>query len=548
MICTAANALWLAGCLQEAARFRRATTRVREEQARVLQRLVRTNANTEFGRRHGFASIRTAREYQERVPMRSYDEYCPYIDSIAAGSANVLTRDRITLFEPTSGSAAATKLIPYTAALQRQFQKGIQPWIADLFLHHPDLMRGPAYWSVSPVISPHRHTAGGIPIGFDDDSQYVGGWRRALVQAVLAAPASLRHAPDMNAFRYQTLLALVRNGGLRIISVWNPTFLTLLLDGLPQSADALRRDLQADRVRADVLRAALAAGTAAERHAILWPRLGLLSCWTGGRAAGPAAELGRLFPHARLQGKGLIATEGFVSLPQIGHDGSALAVRSHFLEFAPVDSRNEACETPALLAHELERGRRYAVILSTAGGLYRYCLHDVIEVIGHLHECPLIAFLGKQEYVSDWFGEKLHEAHVASVLDAALDSAGVSASFAMLACDPTSAPPAYVLYIEAAADDDTLNVVARDVEQSLHGNFHYDYARRLGQLGPVRVFRAERAADAFLSAAVRAGRRAGDVKLLALDRRDGWSREQRGHFIATRRSTPCGSALLLRAD
>ena len=57
MICTAANALWLSACLAEAARFRRATRRVREEQARLLRHLLRRNADTEFGRRHGFASI-----------------------------------------------------------------------------------------------------------------------------------------------------------------------------------------------------------------------------------------------------------------------------------------------------------------------------------------------------------------------------------------------------------------------------------------------------------------------------------------------------------
>src|SRR6202035_1674739 len=130
-----------------------------------------------------------------------------------------------------------------------------------------------------------------------------------------------------------------------------------------------------DAHRASTLRTALGARTAGERHAVLWPHLHTISCWTDANAAVPAAHVAGLFPHARIQGKGLIATEAFISLPLVGHDGAALAVRSHFLEFESVNGQNEMCDREARLAHELERGRRYAVIVSTGGGLYRYHLH-----------------------------------------------------------------------------------------------------------------------------------------------------------------------------
>jgi hypothetical protein len=543
MICTAANALWLAGCVGEAARFRRATRRVQEEQAAVLRGLLRSNEQTAFGRRHGFAAIRTMREYQRRLPIRSYEHYEAEIDRIATGEQHVLTREPVRLFEPTSGSAAASKLIPCTSSLQREFQRGIKPWIADLFTRDPDLMRGPAYWSVSPATPAEPRTAGGLPIGFDDDSAYVGGWRRTLVKAVMAAPSSLRHAPDIESFQSQTLVALVRSGSLRLISIWNPTFLSVILDALPARAELLLRELHDDPVRAAAVRAALKTSTAAERHARLWPRLRLISCWADANAAAPASVLRELFPQARMQPKGLIATEGFVSLPLNGHDGSALAVRSHVFEFAPIDSGGEADEETPLSAHELERGRRYTVIVSTGGGLYRYRLNDVVEVTGHVGECPLLRFAGKHEYVSDWFGEKLHEAHVASVLADALSLVSPRPAFAMLACDRDLAPPAYVVYADCAADDDALSSATAAIDEGLRRNFHYDYARLLGQLGPPRIYRSEGAAQGCLSTAVAAGQRAGGVKPLALDRRDGWSRRLRGRFIPSpSRSTPSGSA------
>src|SRR5262249_23490782 len=153
----------------------------------------------------------------------------------------------------------------------------------------------------------------------------------------------------------------------------------------------------------------------------------LISCWADARAAEAAAHVGRLFPQARIQGKGLIATEAFISLPLAGHEGSALAVRSHFLEVAPDD---QPCDRTPSLAHELEAGRRYSIIVSTGGGLYRYQLQDVVEVVGHVEQCPLIRFVGRQGYVSDQFGEKLNEAHVATVLRETFEIFGVAPAFA----------------------------------------------------------------------------------------------------------------------
>jgi GH3 auxin-responsive promoter len=544
-ICAAANRLWLAASLPEAIRFRRGTHRVASEQTRILLNLVRANASSEFGERHRFAAIRSVRDYQDAIPLRSYDDYLDDVARVANGAPNVLTAEPVRLLEPTSGSTAATKLIPYTRTLQREFQRGIQTWIADLFVRRPDLMRGQAYWSVSPLLSAQRATAGGIPIGFEDDSAYVGGWRRRLVRATMAVPPSVKHSEDIDTFQHATLLALVRSADLRLVSVWNPTFLSLLMDRLPLRGDALLRDLGSNRARADVLRAALRTSTAAERHTTLWPNLELISCWTDGNAAQAAAVLGRLFPQAEIQPKGLIATEGFVSFPMLERDGALLAFRSHFLEFAPVDdvAQGAVLDERPRLAHELERGRRYEVILSTGGGLYRYRLHDVIEVVGHVGECPCVKFVGRAGAVSDWFGEKLNEAHVGQVLREALHVANVQSRFAMLACDSGLGPPSlavplngpatarYILYIDTSHPDDLLRVVARHIDRGLRENFHYDYARRLGQLGPVGIFRARAAGDSYVAAAVTAGRRLGDVKPLALDRRSGWSERFEGRRI-----------------
>ncbi|HEX7288556.1 MAG TPA: GH3 auxin-responsive promoter family protein [Candidatus Angelobacter sp.] len=555
MICTVVNSLWLAGCLTEAARFRDAVKRVESEQQALLKRLLTANAATEFGRAHGFSSIQSVREYQERVPLRDYEGFRELVDRISAGQPNVLTREPIRLLEPTGGSAGAAKLVPYTASLQREFQRAIRSWIADLFLHDPKLLSGQAYWSVSPATMADARTPSGIAIGFEDDSAYVGGWQRRLVQSAMAVPGALRGIRDMKAFQYLTLLYLVRSSRLKLISVWNPTFLSLLVDHLPEWGDELahdlehgtsrfaaalpehlRRMLRPQERRAAELRSALRLASAAERHASLWPELRLISCWTQANAATPAAHLKTLFPQASMQGKGLIATEGFVSFPVSGHADAALAVRSHFLEFLPADSSGEVGDTPQL-AHELERGQRYAVVLTTGGGLYRYLLEDLVEVTGHLDECPLVRFVGRLGKVSDWFGEKLNEAHVTEALQDAFRALAITPDFAMLACD-TRRPASYVLYIDAAEPDEVLTRSAARIDACLRSNFHYHYARELGQIAAVRVFRARAAAETYLLTAVEKGQRAGNVKPPALDKRDGWSSIFQGRFLSNNRPQP----------
>ena len=526
MSATLANSAWLASCIPEYLRFRRALGRVCMEQERVLRGILRRNQSSAFGRRHGFSEIRTVRDYQSRVPLSDYNDYRAGVARIAKGETQVLTSERVRLFEPTSGSSSPAKWIPYTASLNHEFQRGIRAWVADMFLHDADLLHGAAYWSVSPAQAREEVTPAGIAVGFADDSEYVGGLQQRLVRSVMAVPSSVCRSRTIEAFWYATLRHLVRRSDLRLISVWSPSFLTLLADQLSEHADRLL-DEQPQ------LKPALRAATAAERHALLWPRLRVISCWADGNSGAAARTLAALFPQARIRGKGLIATEGFVSLPWEGCDGAILAVRSHFLEFLPADSSGRPDPTRPHLAHELESGQTYSVVLTTGGGLYRYDLGDLVMVLGRTQHCPLVRFVGRKD-VADWRGEKLHEVQAARIIESAFTARSIAPSFAMLACDTSGEVPNYVLYVEAAASEDDLGGIGTAIERALEENFHYRYARRLGQLGPLRVFAAHHAAASYLAACMARGQRAGDVKCLALDPRDGWTPKFEGRFAGTR--------------
>lgn len=544
---TLAQTAWLASSLAEAARLARATRDVAGAQRRLLERILRENADTDFGRRHGFGQIRTPQEYQSAVPVADYAGFVDAIERIARGEARVLTAAPVRLLEPTSGSSGARKLIPYTRSLQADFARGISPWIADLFLHEPGLLTGRGYWSVSPVATPDERTTAGLPIGFEDDLAYLGRARGALARASLAVPPAVRLIDDVESFRYATRLALLRARDLTLVSVWHPSFLTLLVRDLERDALRLADDVERGTltppahlpgVAARALEAPASPRRAAEIRRLaerfggdavgflhgLWPRLRLLSCWTGAQAATPAAQLARLFPHTRVQGKGLVATEGFVTLPMTGLAAPLLAVRTHFFEFIPADGG-----TPRL-AHELHAGGDYSVVLTTSGGLYRYRLGDRVRCVGHHHACPLLKFLGREGDVSDHVGEKLAESFVREAMGNAFASHRLAPSFAVLAWQED----AYALCVEACgvADRDVL-AAAATLDRALLANPHYANARRLGQLGPLRAYRIEGDGHAaHLAACAARGQRLGDAKPTTLWPHPGWQKPVPGRWLA----------------
>jgi hypothetical protein len=516
----ACNTAWMLAGLGELRAFLRATRRVADEQGRLLQEILDRNATCWFGRRHHFARLRGPAEYQREVPVMEVGAFSAASERIAAGEPEVLTAEPVLLLEPTSGTTSGEKLIPYTASLRRQFQRAIAAWVSDLFWHRPAARRGRAYWSVSPAL-PRRRSPGGLPIGFDEDASYLGGLTQWLVRQVLVAPPTQARSAELSDFRLATLAALLEATDLSLVSVWNPTFFIALLDLLDSARDAVLARLTTGRRRE------VEAGLGSP--AKLWPRLALLSCWTDAAAAEPARRLRELMPHVEVQPKGLLATEGVVSIPLVGRAGAALTIRSHFFEL--VEAGGEA-----RLAHQLERGGRYRVLLTTGGGLYRYPLGDEIEVVDFLHQCPLLRFLGKADRVSDRVGEKLAEPFVRAALERVLARHGLAPSFALLA--PTIGPPdSYTLYLQGCSS--LLQRLGMDLQEALEENPYYKLACGLGQLAPVRasvvpaeVGPAWRLYEARMLAR---GQKLGDIKPAVLDGWTGWA-EVFGE------AAPCGQA------
>lgn len=495
-------------------RFWNATQRPESTQLDLLRSTLSANAGTAYGRRFDFEGIDSVERYRQKVPVVDYDEMEPWIQRVAAGESQVLTSTPVVMMERSGGSTSTNKLVPYTAELLDQFSRATGPWLCNLFTSHPALLGTRSYWSVSPVARKRETTEGGLPIGFEDESEYFGPVERWALRRTMAVDPSVARITDMDDWRFETARCLLEAGDLGLISVWSPTFLTQLMTFMEDNLERLLGGLTRERETA--VREALGTDGDFAGEGI-WPRLVVISSWADGASRGFVEDLKRFFPKTPIQPKGLLATEGVVSFPLEGHEGSVLALTSHFLEFQDLGGK----EGDVVGAHELRRGGEYSPVLTTGGGLYRYHLKDVVRCLGHYHQAPLVRFEGKQDRVSDLVGEKVNARQVDLALEKARSDHGLDWRFALLA-PGDGTPPGYVLYIESDADDRTIEGSVRDLEAYLSTGHHYRYARDLGQLAPMDWVRVRDGWDGYERIMVSRGMRSGDVKPSHLDHGTDW--------------------------
>ncbi len=548
------QSIWMGTCLGGAMELRRAANgNLARVQNRVLLELLQNASQTDFGRQHDFTTIGSAEEFCARVKVHDYDDLKPYIDLIAAGKERVLTGDPVRMFEETSGTSGPNRLIPYTDGLQRAFNRALHPWLFDLFSHFGSLWGGPAYWVVSPRSAEKRTTTGGVPIGFAADSDYFGAWAKPLISLVTVVPEEAAGLSNPAVWKYVTLLCLLRQPQMRLISLWNPTLFTALLSQCGEWVKSLAGDLENGTCRPAFLSASelndpvlrlysgkplpgrgkqfidavklLVSDDRAGFTRLLWPKMALISSWSEAEAGAGAEYLRGFFPDAAFQTKGLLATEGSVTIPMVGAPAPVLAARSAFFEF----EEGEAGSGRIRLAHELVTGQRYRVLMTTAGGLYRYRLHDIVEMRGWWRNLPCLAFIGKEAFVSDLVGEKLSSAQVKeAVARLAADFTG-----SWLAPEKPELPvlPYYCLFLAFDAgrckvDEVCCRQLAGLLDAAFCENIHYRWAREAGQLAPVKVIAIK--ADGEAANEIRLQRQAGLGRTLStakpgvLDKTPGW--------------------------
>jgi hypothetical protein len=492
-------------------------------QHEVLMRLLDANRHTRFGLKHRFSAIRTVADYRSCVPVQDYETLRPYIDDQRRMGVPALTGEQPVFYAQTSGSTGRPKYVPVTPSMMAMHRAEQQLFS---YLQHracPEAFTGRAFGIMGAAVEGYLET--GHAVGSVSGHLYASLPR--VVRSRFAIPPEVFGVADYD-LKYLIILRLaIGMPDITYLGSPNPsTFLRLLallndrrdllLDSLssgsfellkhvpPEVRDAVDKRLTADPRRARDLR----------RHpsltyANVWPGIRLLTTWTGGSCGIALDAVRRALPAgATVMELGYQSTEcrGTVALAPETAEGLA-PLHHHFFEFVE-QGRWDAGRPEFVGLHELEQHKRYYILFTTAAGLYRYFMNDLIEVDGVFRGTPLFRFVQKGRGVTSLTGEKLYEAQVIDAMRDACRRVGATATFFLLVADEDRAT--YTLFVEPAAGTRLdCGALADAVDRRMTElNLEYQAKRKSGRLGPLGAVQLHAGtAEAYKALCVRAGQR-----------------------------------------
>jgi hypothetical protein len=493
------------------ARFEAATHNPEVVQQALLLDLLRYHADTDFGRDHHFAAVRTLADFRRQVPVAGYDYVEPYLARVRKGETNALLADkRIHMFALTSGTTAGRKTIPVTDHYLDDYRHGWNIWGLKVLRDH----RGVAFRPILQFSGDWQEdtTESGVPCGAVTGLTALV--QKRIIRWLYCLPAIGGKIKDARAKYYLALrLSMPRRVGMIIAA--NPSTMIALARTGDEEKEALIRDIADGTLDARfdipaVVRAAVAhklrrdPEKARELQAIAdrtgtlypkdyWPTNCVLGNWTGGSVGAYMRHYPRYFGDHPVRDVGLIASEGRMTIPLADNTSAGvLDVTSHFFEFIP-EAEGDSPQPTVLQAHEVQEGARYFILLTTAYGLYRYHIRDLVRVTGFHNRTPLLEFLSKGANFASMTGEKLSEYQVTQGMSEVLRELDLTVTAYTLApCWPEGndfEQPYYGLFIEASdlPDAATGHRLAERLEARLCAlNIEYASKRETLRLGAVR--------------------------------------------------------------
>jgi hypothetical protein len=369
-------------------------------QQEMLFKLLDKAKNTAWGKKHDYASIQTIDEYQQRVPVQTYEEIKPYVNKLREGQNNVLWPSDIKWFAKSSGTTSdKSKFIPVSKeALEECHFRGGKDIMA-LYTHaNPD----------SKLFSGKGLTIGGShKIDNFSNKSYYGDLSAILIEN-LPFWADFIRTPSQE-------IALMDKWEEKLERITNHTMQENVTNiaGVPSWVLVLIKYMLKKTGKNNLLE--------------IWPNLELFM--HGGVSFTPYREqFKKIIPSDKMNYlESYNASEGFFAIQDDLQDDSMLLMLDYgiFYEFIPMDEFDEP-NPKALTIAEVETNKNYAVVISTNGGLWRYLIGDtVIFTSLYPHK---IKISGRTKHFINTFGEELIIDNAEKALKTACDKTGAQIS------------------------------------------------------------------------------------------------------------------------
>lgn len=446
-------------------------------QRNQLQEILKALSFTDLGRERGYNKVKTYEDFRETFTVSHYSDWRNYVDRQRNSSRDLLCAE-VHRYEPTSGSTFERKWIPYSQSFLDELNAAASVWLGDLYKQYPLIQKGRHFWSISWVPEDLR--------GLIDskDTGLFPWWQKSLLESMMVMNPAIQKAPTSDSAWWATVLVLGGASDLSFISVWSPTYLLKVMQTLYENrveiADHLRKGswgrFQTELASFELPRRRDFPIDLDKKLFVrkVWPQLALVSCWTSSTSSLFASELNEWLSDVPIQGKGLWATEGVVSIPW--QNKFPLAIQSHFLEFKNI-------ETDEILpSWKIKTGMILQPLLTTSSGFIRYALPDRVKVTGFVDQNPTVEFLGRMGG-TDLVGEKMDYAQAEEIVNKVRAVFGLNRA-CLVAFSSKQVTQYQLAFIGSLGSDskERVRVMSDEVENSLSHYHHYRVAREMGQL------------------------------------------------------------------
>lgn len=479
----------------------------------LILKIVNDNKDTEYGKLHHFAEVKSIEDYKRLVPVSNYDDYAELIErGMDTCDTTLYTAYPIVSYAITSGSVGVPKYIPQSELAIEAYRK---------FAASRVFGSMPEYYEKMGEKCPEGYGLNTFEIGRTPtkDGKVFGGISGTAVHQfkqflpyIFTSPLDIIYPQgDMNGKHLKLLFALAEKDLTFMISC----FMTYLADEmnymqdnwellcddiekgrinpeikvLEETRKTLNSKLKADPERANELRAEFKKGFDTPIVPRIWPKLKWVSS-VGSSGFMPYTNLMRSYlgPDVTIDFLAYAASEAIIGAARTPEDDSYVIIpQSGFYEFVPEDATDYSV---TYTIGELEVGKKYEILVTNLSGLYRYRINDVVEVVGFYNESPKIKFAYRKSQLINIAGEKLTEKDLQIAVDRFAKETGLNVIDFCVYADLDVIPGRCVVLIEPKTDIDMskLGEYEKLMDEKLKEvAFLYNMERDLNNLSPLKL-------------------------------------------------------------
>lgn len=448
---------------------------------KLFESILEDNKDTEYGKKYHFGEIKSYEDFKKYVPIINYSNVSEYIDKIANGEQNVLTKEPVNHLNLTSGTIGKQKRIPMTQKMMESFYRYDKLYSDGMLfkLTGDEWTKGRTFAGVQGWM---ERLPSGITVG---DAEAVmadvvaGGIEEFNKQmsAFFTSPAeALVCDKNLINFKYIHCLFALMDKNIRgiVFGYFGPfvdylhyiylnykVFIKDIRNGKinskilidDKSRKSIENRMKPNPERADELEKIFENLEDSKFVKKVWPHLVYV------RGVGGASF--NIFTQ-RLKSEfigedvhyilsGITASEGLFSVPYKENcEDSVIVPNCVFFEFLPVDADDDFSKL--VTVDKVEKGKTYELIITNLAGLYRYRIGDCVKIVDFYKKSPIVRYSHRTTNVINLCAEKTTEASLCKAFMDANAELGYPFTEFTVAANTHDIPSHYDVFLQEKDD------------------------------------------------------------------------------------------------